>query len=320
MYYAVQHKTYFRYSASVSESVTEVHLRPRSEDTQRCLRFNLITFPHARVSETADFLRNSVHFFDIPSFHQSMTILAEATVEMLPMAPLPEALTDSVWADIDLLGDNADFWDMLTPSPHIPDGTLLRAFMRELNVYRHADPLTLLRALNTQVYYAFDYVPNVTAVDSAIDDILTNRKGVCQDFAHIMIGVTRMLGLPSRYVSGYLYHLRSDTERSTPDATHAWMEVYLPTLGWVGFDPTNNVLAGDRHIRVAVGRDYSDVPPTRGVFKGKAESELEVEVHITPAERPFELEALVPMTGWTPEEERAMQAEAQLQQQQQQQQ
>ncbi len=249
-----------------------------------------------------------------------MTILAEATVEMLPLPPLPDQLPESAWADIDLLVDGGDFWDMLTPSPHIPDGALLREFMRHLNAYRRNDPLTLLRELNTQIYNAFEYVPNVTAVDSPIDDILTNRKGVCQDFAHIMIGVTRMLGMPSRYVSGYLYHQRMGSERSTPDATHAWMEVYLPTLGWVGFDPTNNVLAGDRHIRAAFGRDYSDVPPTRGVFKGKAESELEVEVHITPAERPFELEALHPQSGWTPEEEMAMQQEALLQQQQQQQQ
>jgi transglutaminase-like putative cysteine protease len=102
-------------------------------------------------------------------------------------------------------------------------------------------------------------------------------------------------------VSGYLYYHKD--HRSTPDATHAWVEAYLPPVGWIGFDPTNNILAEERHIRVAVGRDYNDVPPTRGVFKGKAETDLTVEVHVTPTESPFAVESLLPVTGWLPEDE-----------------
>src|SRR6266567_639767 len=108
---------------------------------------------------------------------------------------------------------------------------------------------------------------------SAIEHPLEAGRGVCQDFAHIMIAMARSWGVPARYVSGYLFHRREDKNRSGDDATHAWVEAYLPSFGWLGFDPTNNVLAGDRHIRVAVGRDYADVPPTRGTFKGDAESE-----------------------------------------------
>jgi transglutaminase-like putative cysteine protease len=115
-----------------------------------------------------------------------------------------------------------------------------------------------------------------------------------------MIALIRRLGIPCRYVSGYLYNNKQD--RSTPDATHAWIEAYLPQTGWVGFDPTNNILVEDRHIRVAVGRDYNDVPPTRGVFKGAAESELEVEVHVTPTESPFAAEHLQPAPDWEPED------------------
>lgn len=320
MYYAVQHKTQFHYTAPISESVTEVHLQPRSEGRQRRLRFKLATYPQARITETTDFLHNTVHFFDIPGFHEALTILSEATVEMLPLDPLPAALGDDAWDALDQLVEAGDYWDTLMPSPHIPVSDLLYEFVHDMDIRRRDDPLSLLREINACIYGAFDYMPNVTDVDSPIDDALLNHKGVCQDFAHIMIGVTRTLGIPARYVSGYLFHLKTDEERSTPDASHAWIEAYLPTLGWVGFDPTNNVIAGDRHIRVAVGRDYSDVPPTRGVFKGKAESALYVEVHITPAEKPFELDAALPavtgFTRWSMEDELAALQEQQQQQQQ----
>ncbi len=191
---------------------------------------------------------------------------------------------------------HGEFWDMLMPSERTQPTPLLKQFMDEVDMQRRDDPLCLLREINTQVYQAFDYVPNSTDVDSPIDVALESRQGVCQDYAHIMIALVRSLGIPCRYVSGYLYTNKQD--RSTPDATHAWVEAYLPQTGWIGFDPTNNVLAGERHIRVAVGRDYNDVPPTRGVFKGNAETELEVEVHVTPTESPFAAEHLLPAAEW----------------------
>src|SRR5438270_351592 len=110
------------------------------------------------------------------------------------------------------------------------------------------------------------------------------RKGVCQDYPHITIILARQLGIPCRYVSGYLYQPGRSQDRSTGEATHAWVEAYLPGLGWIGFDPTNNTTTDERHIRVAIGRDYADVPPTRGVYRGKAESELAVTVRITPSQ------------------------------------
>ncbi len=126
------------------------------------------------------------------------------------------------------------------------------------------------------------YSPKSTRVDSPIDDALESRKGVCQDFTHIMIALVRQLGIPCRYVSGYLFHQPDGDVRSPDGSTHAWGEAWLPELGWVGFDPTNNLVADHRHIRVAVGRDYADVPPTRGVFKGAsaARSELSVAVRV----------------------------------------
>jgi transglutaminase-like putative cysteine protease len=122
-----------------------------------------------------------------------------------------------------------------------------------------------------------------TTVNSPIEASLSRRQGVCQDFAHIMIAIVRGLRIPCRYVSGYLYH-GDQQDRSSEGATHAWVEALLPGLGWVGFDPTNNLIAGYRHIRTAVGRDYADVPPTLGTMKGRAETELQVRVRVMPSQ------------------------------------
>jgi transglutaminase-like putative cysteine protease len=143
---------------------------------------------------------------------------------------------------------------------------------------------------------------------------------VCQDFAHIMIAIARQWKIPARYVSGYLHHNRSQKDRSGDDATHAWVEAYLPSLGWIGFDPTNDIMAAERHIRVAVGRDYADVPPTRGTFKGAAESELAIAVSVQPTQAPVRHEEFLRVARTIkPPVERPAKAEQFYHQQQQQQ-
>jgi transglutaminase-like putative cysteine protease len=143
----------------------------------------------------------------------------------------------------------------------------------------------MLTELNEAIYKLFAYVPNSTKVDSPIQEALETRQGVCQDFAHIMIALVRRVKIPCRYVSGYMFHRDEDEhDRSLEGASHAWIEALVPRLGWVAFDPTNNLVGGDRHIRVAIGRDYADVPPTRGVYKGEAQSELSVAVTVSPAD------------------------------------
>jgi transglutaminase-like putative cysteine protease len=161
---------------------------------------------------------------------------------------------------------------MLLPSQFAAPTELLEKLREELGLTRSGEPLALLKQLNKALYESLDYAPNSTRVDSPIDDALRSRKGVCQDFAHIMIALIRELRIPCRNVSGYLYHEDECHDRSPAGATHAWVEAYLGEAGWVEFDPTNNLLGCARHIRVAVGRDYADVPPTRGVHRGGAES------------------------------------------------
>lgn len=175
---------------------------------------------------------------------------------------------------------------MLMPSHFARTSPKLEAMGRELGVDQRGevDPLVLLRRLNFDLYRMFSYEKQTTAVDSPIEDALESKRGVCQDFAHIMIALVRNLRIPCRYVSGYLHHDGQHADRSADGATHAWVEALLPEVGWVGFDPTNDLIVSGRHIRTAIGRDYADVPPTMGVMKGPAETELQVRVRVTPSQ------------------------------------
>ncbi len=289
MYYALTHLTRFTYEEPIISTVMEVRMQPRSDRNQRCVRFDITISPTTQPQGRKDYLGNAIHVFDVPGQHKKLAIKTESTVEVQPLPPLPDALPADAWdAIIATVADDFALHDMLFDSKFARPTEKLYAFGQEINATRHSDPLTVVQQINTAIYNAFDYTQNITRVDSPIDDALDKRLGVCQDFAHIMTALLRDLGIPCRYVSGYLYHVR-DEDRSDLDASHAWVEAWLPGLGWVGFDPTNNMVCNEQHIRVAVGRDYADVPPTKGVFIGEAESVLEVEVKVT------ELDELPPL-------------------------
>jgi transglutaminase-like putative cysteine protease len=294
MAYSVRHITNFCYAPAVRESVMEVRMQPRTDFRQRCLSFSLDIEPRANMMVYRDFYGNTVHNFDIPERHKAIEIMAQAIVDVLPTPELDPAVIGD-WDELDRRVADTDYWEMMVPSHFATPTPLLEKLAEELDLRRRANPLDLLRELNSRLYEKFDYAPNTTEVDSPIDDALQSRRGVCQDFAHIMTTLVRQLKIPCRYVSCYLYHEDKSMDRSPAGATHAWVEAYLGELGWVGFDPTNNLEGCDRHVRVALGRDYSDVPPTRGVYKGEAESELSVLVTVTPVDAP-EPEELPPTT------------------------
>lgn len=278
----VRHLTQYLYSDPVRESVMEVWMQPQRSGHQRLISFDLEVDPVAQVFSYADSFGNAVHHFDVPQPHQSLDITARAAVETQPPATLPEVLDLSEWDRLNsnaLKGDNFDF---LHPHGYARGSAALDAYVAEqdLGALRRRDPLSAVRELSGRIFSSFGYEAGVTRADSPIDDVLVARKGVCQDFAHVMITICRAWGVPARYVSGYLFTDRKAGDRSDPEATHAWVEVFLPSLRWIGFDPTNNTVAGERHIICAVGRDYSDVPPSRGVFKGETESRLAVGVSI----------------------------------------
>ncbi|MCA9886183.1 MAG: transglutaminase family protein [Anaerolineae bacterium] len=282
MFYAITHLTDYHYSGPITDSVMELRIHPRSEIGQRCIRFDLEVSPDARILNHRDYLGNTVHTFDIPAPHTELAIKAESFVEVKTPPPLPDALPYEAWDQLDKAIEEREIYDMLLPGQYTKVTPLLKQFAQEIGWgERYADPLTLLRDLNNAIYEHFDYVQDFTKADSPIDIALDARKGVCQDFTHIMLALLRQVGIPARYVSGYLYHRKGANDRSFQDASHAWIEAYVPGFMWVGFDPTNNLIVTDRHIRVCVAQDYAKASPTRGVFKGNVETKLKVRVQVT---------------------------------------
>jgi transglutaminase-like putative cysteine protease len=329
MEFCIHHVTRFRYRSEVSESVMELRLHPRCEGAQECVDFSLTIEPAACQFEHQDYLGNIIHSFDIPGGHRQLTITARSRLQMGPPLRLPERLHPEAWDALETEIAHGDYYEALAPSPFAEPSPLLLDLARAWDVRRRGDPLSLLREINTRIYRSFRYVPQATRVDSTIDHALSIGQGVCQDFTHIMLALARHARIPCRYVSGYLFHRgkevyradqdradpdradsdrpdpdradpdRADPDRAAEDAMHAWVEAWLPGLGWVGFDPTNNTLAAERHIRVAVGRDYTDVPPTRGVFKGDGDSELSVAVQVYLAGVEPPAPRLIRVQNWT---------------------
>lgn len=278
----VRHVTQYHYAETVRESVMEVWMQPQKGARQRLVSFELDIDPAAQLFSYADPFGNAVYHFDVPQPHDRLNIIARSAVETQAPPPLPDALDLGEWDRLRsdfVRGENFDF---LKHHGFAIETEALRTYVLEnqLEELRRRDPLTAVRELSKTIYSSFGYEAGVTHADSPIDLALKAGRGVCQDFAHIMIAICRSWGVPARYVSGYLFTDRQAGDRSDPDATHAWVEVFLPSTRWIGLDPTNNVDAGERHIAAAVGRDYNDVPPSRGVYKGEAESQLAVGVSV----------------------------------------
>jgi transglutaminase-like putative cysteine protease len=286
MFYAIRHFTSYRYNRSVWQSMMEVRMHPRSEGNQRCFVFQLSVNPRARIFGYTDSYGNLVHHFDLPSRHSQLTIISDALVNIEAQPSIPDFMEYHGWQELEEIVEKKDYWDMLMPSHFARSSPELEQLAGEIGVTerKRRSPLAFLQDIASGVHRSFSYVKKSTAVNSPIEDALRSRQGVCQDFAHIMIALVRNARIPCRYVSGYLYHSTENAHPATDGATHAWVEALLPGLGWVGFDPTIDRLASEQHIRTATGRDYADVPPTRGMMKGKAGTQLQVRVRVTPSQ------------------------------------
>ncbi len=272
----IRHVTQYHYERPVRESLMELWMQPQKTARQRLISFELEINPAAQVFSYADSFGNAVYHFDVPQPHDKLSIVARSAVETESPGERPDALDMGEWDRLRSEFVRGECFDFLRPHGFVETTDALLTFINEHNLedLRRRDPLTAMRILSETIYQAFEYQPGVTDADSPIDLALSAGRGVCQDFAHIMLAVCRSWGVPARYVSGYLFTDRDAGDRSDPDATHAWVEVFLPSLRWVGFDPTNNMMTGERHVAVAVGRDYADVTPSRGVYKGDPDSEL----------------------------------------------
>jgi transglutaminase-like putative cysteine protease len=286
--YHLTHVTEFQYDGRVSESYNEVRLRPIHDDKQSCVSFRLITTPRSRVTAYQDAFGNWVHQFNIFAEHHRLTVESESVV-LAHEVPCNDALSMSL-SDFDARGKELceEYFDFIAATTYVPHLTQLQEMVDAAIQASDGTVLGFIQASSDLVHHRLRYVKGATHVHSSIADSLSLCAGVCQDFAHVMLGLVRTRGLPARYVSGYLVPQPKDGGEGNLEevvggqASHAWTEVFIPDMGWLGFDPTLGKPAGLRHVRLAYGRDYGDVPPVRGVYKGQAGQRLSVDVRVRP--------------------------------------
>lgn len=287
--YRVTHRTTYYYEADVSASYGRMRLLPRDlPGQQRCLESHVTIDPDpADHSQHVDLFGNRVDYMSIDSPHRTLTITAHSVVEVDAPSPLPLA-GDEPWERVrDAVGqggpDDVEAVHFSLDSPRIVPTTDFLAYA-EPSFWPGRPIAEAVLDLSSRIHRDFEFVPDETDVDTPIEDVLAGRKGVCQDFAHVGIACLRALGLPARYVSGYL---ETDPPPGMPkltgaDVSHAWFSVLIPGAGWLDVDPTNDQVRGQKYIVTAFGRDYSDVAPVSGVIytRGRTTS-LEVSVDVT---------------------------------------
>ncbi len=279
--YAIEHSTNYRYSLPVRNSGMALHLRPRSDHQQQLLGFEVVTDPAGSLSCATDAFGNTKHQLNIHRPHQTLAVIARSRVETVSLPELPLKLDLDSWREIRTWKKSPAYWDFVNPSTFARPSPALSNFLDQGGIaHPEGDPLGALQRLARTLHNSFQFTPGSTSAASPIEHLLESRQGVCQDYAHVMIAVAREWGIPARYVSGYLYVSDANDRPVLGTATHAWVECRLPGLGWVGFDPANDQIAGAACVQIAIGRDYCDVAPTKGIYQGFAQSQLEVSVRM----------------------------------------
>ena len=315
--YHLLHVTEFVYDGPVSESYNEVRLRPMHDDNQSCLSFRLTTAPASPAFSYRDALGNWVHQVNVLPVHSRLKVQAESVV-LTHDVPATTSWTPLSELEVRQEELNEEFYDMLAASKYVPHLPELSPLIAEAEARCDGTVAGFAQRASDLIHERFKYVKGATHVNSSISDSLQLGAGVCQDFAHLLLGVLRKRGIPARYVSGYLVPRNEENPSSKLEeviggqASHAWAEAYIPDADWMPFDPTLGNPVGKRHVRVAYGRDYSDVAPVRGVYKGHAGQRLSVDVSVRPAiddcgHETLSESAAVPLEP-EPEESRAQQS------------
>ena len=288
----IRHITRYVYPIPAVESHNELRLMPLSDHDQTCLDFRLTLAPGARTP-AYDLPSGRVHYFDTRIQHAELAIVAESLVvthRKNPFLVLPPSEEDGEFYLRESV--RQDYAEFLTGTKRVqlyPETDRIAAVARKQA--SGAGTVAFLMALTRQLYRVLAYAPGATTVNTSVLQVLEQSQGVCQDFAHLMLAICRRQGIPSRYVSGYLYTgegtgTESGSDPDAPhglksgNAMHAWVECLLPDSQWHGFDPTNNLLTNDHYVKVHTGRDYGDVPPVRGIFRGPSAHMLEVDVRV----------------------------------------
>ena len=287
MKFHVLHETVYRYESPVVLSQQLMHLTPRVLDFQRLGAHRIEVQPApAESAARDDYFGNPVTQIMLAAPHASLTVHADSQIEVLPRpAPASAEPWEQARDSLRLGGGKALLEPMqfLFESPHVECFRDLATYA-EPSFAAGRDLLEAALDLTRRIHADFKFDPTATSVSTPLREVLAKRRGVCQDFAHFMAGCLRTLGIPARYVSGYIL---TSPPPGKPrligaDASHAWVSVWCGTAGWVDLDPTNDMLGGEQHITLACGRDFSDVTPMRGVILGGGEQELEVRVTVTP--------------------------------------
>ncbi|HHW77279.1 MAG TPA: transglutaminase family protein [Xanthomonadaceae bacterium] len=290
MKYTITHRTLYHYSSGVALCHNEARLLPRQTLWQRCQPSRVAIKPRPALSaEREDFFGNRVLYFAIQDIHQRLEVKIVTDVEVLDTRPFNETSSSPPWQQVrrTLRED---------PDPEIIEARLFELDSRFVTLdpsfREYAQPsfspgrplLEAVADLNRRIFREFTYDPHFTTVATPLNEVLSQRRGVCQDFAHLAIACLRGLGLAARYVSGYLETLPPPGRPRLigADASHAWLAVYVPGAGWAEFDPTNDCMPQERHVTLAWGRDYGDVAPLTGVMTGGGSHSLDVSVDVAP--------------------------------------
>jgi len=283
MIFNIVHTTAYEYSAPAIESFTELRVRPRQSNRQTVHNHVTEVTPRAVIDEFTDYYENTVECLSVPFRHKCLSVTSRSTVETMPHKDALSGLDLTVSEAVRLNWPRRrELFDFLMPSMHAPILPEIESLSKKQ--LRSSDSFTeSIQGLSSFIFNNFTYMPGVTEVRTPLAEVLQKRQGVCQDFAHLMIALVRSAGLPARYVSGYIETEPAIGSNGLVGATasHAWVEVYLPSGLWLGIDPTNNILEGERHVQIGIGRDYQDVPPLRGVFKGAERQQLSVMVTVS---------------------------------------
>lgn len=294
MSYTVTHSTTYRYSMDVSVSHHIVRQAPRAMPSQKVLAVQLDVSPSpAILSERTDYYGNRTAYFTVESPHRQLVVTTRSTVELQPV-PRPKPAATTAWekvraaCSVDLLTSDSEAGELIFDSPHVPRSPEYAKYTAES--FPAGRPiLDGVVDYIARIFRDFAFDKRATTVATPVDEVFRLRRGVCQDFAHFAIAGLRSLGLPARYVSGYLETLPPPGKPRLigADASHAWLSVWCGEHGWIDADPTNNLLPGDRHITLAWGRDYSDVSPHRGVVVGGGNHKLQVSVDVLRSDEPL---------------------------------
>jgi transglutaminase-like putative cysteine protease len=274
-HFHILHRTHYIHSGMVIDSVNQVKLYPLNDDIQNVKEHHIRISQQPIVHTIKDYFGNTTGFFTLVAPHHELIIDNMMELEMLPpkQMVLTESVTD-VWKAVNSEENQLLYHDFLKAENARCQTEVQQAVHEILGKVQH--PLETILELSNYIYDNFTYRKGVTNIETSVDELWQLRAGVCQDFAHLLLYMLRLMGVPARYISGYI--CPGSSEWRGEGATHAWAEAWLPDTGWIGIDPTNKCLAGERHVRLATGRNFSDCTPVKGTYKGAVEHKLEVTV------------------------------------------